>query len=102
MAISKGPCALDAEGVVEVEEAQTTKSASAKIVSRMVLSISSSSNRSARCIGMPQARKEHTVHQMQIGRFSIKFPLEDFVMIGHERPKFGHSCPTKPRVVLIS
>ena len=32
----------------------------------------------------------------------MKFLLEDFVMIGHERPKFGHSCPTKPGVNLIS
>jgi hypothetical protein len=44
---------------------------------------------------MPQARKKHTVHQMQIGRFSIKFLLEDFVMIGHESPKFGQRCPNE-------
>jgi TatA/E family protein of Tat protein translocase len=51
---------------------------------------------------MPQDRKKHTVHQMQIGRFSIKFLLEDFVMIGHESPKFGQRCPTKPGVNLTS
>ena len=40
------------------------------------------------------AHDKQTTDHVRIGKFSIKPLLEDFHLIGRERPKFGQSCPS--------